>query len=55
MFSLKSTEYVKIYVCFQVELPQKEDDYQEYTENFDGFRSEDDTYMSKLDIQYHSK
>ena len=49
-------------VEIQVEQPQKEDNYQEYTEleNLDGFRSEADkkkkkkkkklTYMSKLDM-----
>ena len=44
-------------VEIQVEQPQKEDDYQEYTEleNLDGFRFEADIYMSKLDIQCHSK
>ena len=38
-------------VEIQVEQPQKEDNYQEYTEleNFDGFRFEADIYMSKLD------
>ena len=37
-------------VEIQVEQPQKEDNYQEYTEleNFDGFRFEADIYMSKL-------
>ena len=32
--------------------PQKEDNYQEYTEleNLDGFRFEADIYMSKLDM-----
>ena len=44
-------------VKIQVEQPQKEDDYQEYPEleNLDGFRSEADIYMSKLEIQCHSK
>ncbi len=39
-------------VEIQVEQPQKEDNYQEYTEleNFDGFRFEADIYMSKLDM-----
>ena len=39
-------------VEIQVELPQKEDNYQEYTEleNFDGFGFEADIYMSKLDM-----
>ena len=39
-------------VEIQVEQPQKEDNYQEYTEleNFDGFRFEADKYMSKLDM-----
>ena len=39
-------------VEIQVEQPQKEDDYQEYTalENRDGFRFEADIYMSKLDM-----
>ena len=43
-------------VEIQVEQPQKED-YEEYTEleNLDGFRFEADIYMSKLDIQCHSK
>ena len=39
-------------VEIRVEQPQKEDNYQEYTEleNFDGFRFEADIYMSKLDM-----
>ena len=39
-------------VEIQVEQPQKEDNYQEYTEleNLDGFRFEADIYMSKLDM-----
>ena len=39
-------------VEIQVEQPQKEDDYQEYTalENLDGFRFEADISMSKLDM-----
>ena len=44
-------------VEIQVEQPQKEDDYQEYTQSLrilmaSGLRL---TYMSKLDIQCHSK
>ena len=39
-------------VKIQVEQPEKEDNYQEYTqlENLDGFRFEADIYMSKLDM-----
>ena len=39
-------------VEIKVQQPQKEDNYQEYTEleNLDGFRFEADLYMSKLDM-----
>ena len=44
-------------VEIQVEQPQKEDDYQEYTEleNLDGFRFEADIYMSKVSVSVSLK